>query len=117
MRLSEELARTCVEKRAQPGLEDTRTHFEDLAQQEELLRSHADRLKDLSRERSLREDRSLGGYASTGISRLTPIPHTGTEALLRLPLIGAGGLAGYLAGKAVEPFDTADLLRTLRPAS
>jgi hypothetical protein len=116
MKLSEELARTCVEKRAQPEVEDLRAQFEGLSQREEVLRRHAKRMHDISRRRALREDTSIPGYLATGAERLTPVPHTGLEAAIRLPLIGAAGAGGYLAGREFEPFDADDLRRILRPA-
>jgi hypothetical protein len=115
MRLSEEFARTCV-KRAQPELEDLREQFEGLAQQEEVLRRHAERMHDIAQARKLKEDVSIPGHLATGIERLTPVPHTATEAAIRLPLIGAAGLGGYHVGKLQEPFDVDELTRILRPA-
>jgi hypothetical protein len=100
-----------------PTPADIRESFESSKANEGILRRHANRLLDLSKSRAEEEDVTPSGYADTFLSRLTPVPQTGTEAVTRLPLVGAGGLAGYLAGKEVEPLDVEELHKTLAPAS
>ncbi len=76
----------------------TRDDFESSAEKEKVLRRHGGRLGDLSKQRAADEDTSLGGYAATAAGRMAPIPHTGTEALVR----AGGGAAGYQIGKQLE---------------
>jgi hypothetical protein len=116
MDLATELATICV--LAKEGVDETlavREQFEGASRKEQLLRAHAERLRALAKRRSAREDESLGGYAQTGFERLLPIPHTGAEALARLPLMGLGGLLGYQHGKTYEPLDPGDLKRVFSP--
>jgi hypothetical protein len=113
------LATTCVtamQKNAEaPTPSDIREKFESSKSREGILRRHANRLLDLSKSRAEEEDTSPAGYVDTFGSRLLPVPQTGAEAVIRLPLIGAGGVAGYHAGKEVEPLDSKKLYETLAP--
>lgn len=119
MDLATELATTCVKAahawRVEDGLPtitrnqgnykvalelpEMRDQFERLSNEEHAARGYADRLKSLADSRAAREDMSPGGYASTAVNRLLPVPHTGTEALIRLPMIGAAGVAGSILGR------------------
>lgn len=83
-------------------LPEMRDQFERLSNEEHAARGYADRLKSLADSRAGREDMSAGGYVSTGVNRLLPVPHTGTEALIRLPAIGAAGIAGSIAGRHAQ---------------
>lgn len=120
MDLAGELARTCVmnssEKRA--DFASDREDFEASTTKEQVLRRHAARLGELVKSRSAEEDKSLGGYASTGLSRaLVPIPQTPLEALVRAPIMGAGGVAGYQLGKSMESLSPDALSSVFSPAS
>ena len=122
--LATELAQTCVtamRKRADDPLAatsptDIRNQFEALSSKERLLRSQAGRYSELAKSRAEDEDQSLGGYAGTAVSRMLPIPHTGTEAAVRLPAIGAGILGGYHYGKQFEPLDEDALKSVFMPS-
>jgi hypothetical protein len=119
MDLATELAMTCLrlKQAGDEGLPAVRGRFEESARKEKLLRAHAERLRALSRAREEREDTSASGYAQTGLGRLLPIPHTGPEALLRLPLTGLGAYLGYQHGKSYEPLDPNEVKRVFSPAS
>lgn len=83
-------------------LPEMRDQFERLSNEEHAARGYADRLKSLADSRASREDMTPGGYVATGVNRLLPVPHTGTEALVRLPVIGAAGFAGSIAGRHAQ---------------
>lgn len=102
MDLATQLATVCVRVKCAADLPVLRDQFEGLSNEEESLRSYADRLGTLADSRAAREDQSLGGYVSTGANRLLPVPHTGTEAAVRLPLIGAAGVAGSVLGRHIQ---------------
>jgi hypothetical protein len=117
MDLATELATTCVlAKEAADDPLAIREQFEGASSKEQLLRAHAERLRALAKRRAAREDESVGGYAQTGLERMLPIPYTGTEAMMRLPAVGLGGLLGYQHGGTYEPLDPEDLKRTFAPA-
>jgi hypothetical protein len=122
MDLIEELAQTyasALQKRADiaPDLIRARDEFENSAMQEQIQRRHAQRLQELADQRASREDRSLGGYASTALKRLAPVPHTGVEAAVRIPAMVAGGVAGHQFGKSFEGIDPDALDRVFAPGS
>ena len=113
MDLATELAQTCVAAQKQADAPaDIRNQFEALSSKEKLLRSQAGRYSELAKGRADEEDQSLGGYAGTAASRMLPIPHTLSEAAVRLPAIGAGVLGGYHYGKQFEPLG-GDALKSL----
>jgi hypothetical protein len=120
MKLSEELAKTCIdarlEKTAQePDLQEARRRFEDLTSREQLHRRQAARLKGLARRRARREEGR--GYLAAGAERLSPLSMRSIpEALLRAPLIAGGGAAGYAAARHFEPVSPSDLMRVIQPA-
>ena len=110
-------------KRAAAGVElsperlrDLRSEFEESMEKEKLLRRHGKWWEDLARSRSVAEDTSPGGYAGSALERLLPIPQTGTEAMIRTPLVGLGAYGGYHFGKDIEPTPSEELVRVLRPA-
>lgn len=90
-----------------------REQFEESAGKERAHRTYADKLRALARRRAGEEDTSPTGYLQTGLKRLTPVPHTGGEALAR----GAGGLAGGILGhhmgKETEMLPPEDILKVL----
>jgi hypothetical protein len=116
MTLAEELAHSCCsrQKRAD-DLTGLRDDFEGSALREQALREHAQRLEELAASRAAREDTSPAGYAGTAAKRLIPIPHTGGEALARIPAMIAGGMAGHHFGKQFEPMDPTMLEQVLSP--
>jgi hypothetical protein len=117
MDLATELATICVlAKEAADDPLAVREQFEGAARKEQLLRTHAERLRALAKRRAAREDESAGGYVQTGLERMLPIPYTSTEALLRAPAVGLGALLGYQHGGTYEPIDPGDLKRTFTPA-
>lgn len=96
-------------------LKGLRSEFEESTEREKLLRRHSKWWEDLSRSRAVDEDVTPGGYVGSALERMLPIPHTGTEAMVRLPLVGLGAYGGYSAGKAIEPIPSEELVRILRP--
>lgn len=117
MDLATQLATLCVRVKTAADLPVLRDQFEGLSNEEESLRSYADRLKSLADSRAAREDQSLGGYVATGANRLLPVPHTGTEAAVRLPMIGAAGVAGSVLGRHLQNGPTAGKIKGLLQAT
>lgn len=96
-------------------LQALRQEFEDAVEQETLARRHAKWWEEAARSRALGEDRTSGGYVGSAAERMLPIPHTGTEALIRLPIVGLGGYLGHGLGSRVEPIPSSEILRAIRP--
>lgn len=119
MDFATELAQLCIMVKSGegPDLPGIREKFEALGSKERLLRAHAGRYSALASARATDEDTSLSGYASTAAKRLSPIPYTGAEALVRGPAAIAGGVLGYQFGKKTEGIPKADLQRVLSPVS
>lgn len=96
-------------------LQVLRQEFEDAVEQETLARRHSKWWEEAARARALGEDRTVGGYIGSAAERMLPIPHTGTEALVRLPLVGLGGYFGHRLGSRIEPIPSSEILRAVRP--
>lgn len=96
-------------------LQALRQEFEDAVEQETLARRHSKWWEEAARSRALGEDRTLGGYVGSAAERMLPIPHTGTEALVRLPVVGLGGYLGHRLGSRIEPIPSSEILRAVRP--
>lgn len=112
MTLAEELALRCVLVKHAGDNSVLREEFEDEAARERVSRSHAARMKSLVKSRTSEEAEKTPWDTFSG--RLYPIPHTSTEALTRLPLIGAGGLLGYQAAANTELPDAAGIRELLQ---
>ncbi len=109
MKLSDILATRCIQvKQAALNPDVARDEFENLGAKERVARSMADRYKTIAKDRA--DEESEKSPLQTATDRLYPVPHTGTEALVRMPLIGAAGIAGHNAVERNELPDAAGLL-------